>query len=783
MDRPVRILHFDDSYFDGGLVETELERRQTHASVRFVRTKAEFLDAIARQEFDVILSDFGIPEFDGIEALRRARSLYPDIPFILLIDTSEEERALAMLREGVTDYVLKAQLRRLIPAIERAVDDARRKGEQRAVEPKLRRSLDELQRLQNDLVENKRIQEELRSAAEKYRRVFESMTEAAAIVEPVFHDRDLRADYIFVDMNSAFELLTGAERKEHLGKPASQLFGELPRLDFLSRVALTGQSASFETFIPALGKHIVIAAFPADAGRVLALFTDITERKQMEEALLRYQHRLSLVQEAGQIGVFDWNITGGQVAWTAELACMYGAPKQEQWHTYEEWSRLIHPNDRPRVERTLRDWLVSSRNEEQMEYQIIRPDGRARWMEMRARLVRNSEGRPVRMIGTNLDITGRKEMEEMLRDSKEQLHRAVSETSTWGIWACDADGRNIYVSPSFLAFVGMTLEECSDFGWANALHPDEADATLAAWKDNVHAGAFWERIHRFRGADGTYHQVLARGVPVREDDGAVVCWVGVNLDVDQMMERPPAEPPRAQEDLEPLRALFSRDMKSPMSVLSSLVRLLSAGNRDLLNEKQRRCLQMIQENVGQMNDLVTGLLTISRIRRQPQHMMRVETRTLVEGVVERERKAAGFKRGVSIRVGDLPACTADPVMLQQVFAQLVANAIRFTSKVPEPRIEIGCFDEPEAVVFYVRDNGAGFSEGQETKLFRAFHRLHEQSESEGLGVGLASVRTIIERHGGRVWAKGEKGKGATFYFTLPRHPAIPKGTSRSSTII
>jgi PAS domain S-box-containing protein len=907
MDKPIRILHIDDSYYDGSLLENELVRRQVTASVRFVKTNAEFLEAIAHQEFDVILLDFGMPEFGDIGTFRLACSPHPDIPIILLVDPPEEERAVDALRQGAFDYVLKTGPRRLVPAIERAVEDVRRRRQWQAGELKLHRSIEQLHRTEKDLSDSKRIQDELRIAEEKYRRVFDHMTEAAAILDPTFHDRQLSADYIFVDMNPAFELLTGVNRKEHLGKPASEVLGDVPHLDLLARVSLTGEPASFETYVPALGKHIVIAAFAADRGNVAALFTDITERKHMEEALLRDQHRLSLVQEAGRIGVFDWNIVGGQVAWSPELSGLYGIPAGEQWHAFEDWSRLIHPDDRPRVEHTLRDWLVSDRNEERIEYQLIRPDGQVRWMEMCARLVRNSEGRPTRMIGTNLDITERKSSEEALRQSNkniqnildnvhdafyvvdrewkltyantracemwkrkpeeligrslwevlslspeseayaalhrgmagkgeetfemfvdpsglwgdvsvyatddglavyfhditdrkkaeetlrrsERLYRAVGETINWGIWVCDPGGKNIYASPSFLTLIGMTQEDFTESGWGRVLHPDDAAATAATWTECLRSAANWQRIHRIKGSDGKYHHVLTRGIAVRDDDGTIMYWAGINLDIDEMMghkeemerevEQRTTELERANKDLESFSSSVTRDLKAPLKVISSFTRLLTVEQQEGLNEKQRQYLRLIQENIRQMNDLVNGLLTFSRITRQIPHPVPVDMRSLVESVIEQERQHAGPGRKVTVHVGELPASTADPVLLQQVFANLISNAFKFTRTVPEPRIEVGSFNQADAVVYYVRDNGPGFSQAQAKKLFQVFHRLHAQGDFEGPGVGLANVRKIIERHGGTVWAEGEVGKGATFYFTLPRHPDLPASIHHLTT--
>ena len=142
----------------------------------------------------------------------------------------------------------------------------------------------------------------------------------------------------------------------------------------------------------------------------------------------------------------------------------------------------------------------------------------------------------------------RAQTEEALRKS-EQRYRAIGESINYGVWVCAPDGRNIYASPSFLRLVGLTQEQCSNFGWGDVLHPEDAARTIAAWKDCVRAGGVWDIEHRFRGVDGKYHPVLARGVPVRNDRGEVVCWAGINLDLSRLKEAETALL-RAQAELE-----------------------------------------------------------------------------------------------------------------------------------------------------------------------------------------------------------------------------------------
>jgi PAS domain S-box-containing protein len=144
------------------------------------------------------------------------------------------------------------------------------------------------------------------------------------------------------------------------------------------------------------------------------------------------------------------------------------------------------------------------------------------------------------------DVARRTQAEQALRVS-EAIYRAIGESIDYGVWVCEPDGRNTYASPSFLKMVGITQEQCSNFGWGNVLHPDDAERTIAAWKECVRTGGKWDIEHRFRGVDGNYHPVLARGVPVRNDRGEIVCWAGINLDIRRVKEAEEQTRRRAEE--------------------------------------------------------------------------------------------------------------------------------------------------------------------------------------------------------------------------------------------
>lgn len=222
----------------------------------------------------------------------------------------------------------------------------------------------------------------------------------------------------------------------------------------------------------------------------------------------------------------------------------------------------------------------------------------------------------------------------------------------------------------------------------------------------------------------------------------------------------------ANRELEAFSYSVSHDLRAPLRAVDGFARILLDEYRDKLDEEGRRLLHVIREGAAQMGQMINDILAFSRAGRFELNRSTVDMTALARGVAA-ELCPLEEGRTVNITVHDLPAAHGDPAMLRQVFANLIGNAVKFTAKKKAALIEVGAQPAERETVYYVRDNGAGFDMRYADRLFGVFQRLHSTEEFEGTGIGLAIVKRIIARHGGRVWAEGKVGKGATFYFTLP----------------
>jgi signal transduction histidine kinase len=224
----------------------------------------------------------------------------------------------------------------------------------------------------------------------------------------------------------------------------------------------------------------------------------------------------------------------------------------------------------------------------------------------------------------------------------------------------------------------------------------------------------------------------------------------------------------ANKELEAFSYSVSHDLRAPLRHITGFVELLNKRDIEALDEKSRHYLQVISAAAQKMGALIDDLLAFSRMGRAEMMRTKVDLGRMVEEIIADVAEDAQG-REVAWQVAPLPVVTGDKAMLRLALVNYITNALKFTRPVSRARIEIGAVtDHPEETRIYIRDNGVGFDMRYRNKLFGLFQRLHGPEEFEGTGVGLANVRRIIHRHGGRTWAEGEVGGGATFWFSLPK---------------
>lgn len=416
----------------------------------------------------------------------------------------------------------------------------------------------------------------------------------------------------------------------------------------------------------------------------------------------------------------------------------------------------------------------------------MRKNGERVWLEWTNSGIYDAQGGLKEFLSVGIDITERKRAEEAARLA-ERLYRAVGESIDYGIWVCDAHGRNTYASESFLKMVGMTQEQCSEFGWGNVLHPDEAADTIAAWKECVKTGGPWYREHRYRGVDGRWHPVLACGVAVRGQSGEITHWSGINLDISRLKEAQ-EQLQKAKEELAQNNARLERvvqertaelrdlvgelehfsysithDMRAPLRAMTGFTEVLKELVSSGAQEEQMHFLSRIADAARRMDLLITDALSYSRAVRNELPLEPVDVGRLVRSMLDTYPEFQVANADIRIG-GELPTVMGNEAGLTQCFSNLLVNAVKFAQPGKRALVLVRGEMRDGWVRLWVEDHGIGISPTLIPRVFNMFSK--GSSDQAGTGIGLALVRKVVQRMGGRVGVESEQGKGSRFWVEL-----------------
>ena len=274
-----------------------------------------------------------------------------------------------------------------------------------------------------------------------------------------------------------------------------------------------------------------------------------------------------------------------------------------------------------------------------------------------------------------------------------------------------------------------------------------------------------------------------RKIGLRDSEGRPLFLLGISDDITEQkraeeairtlnasLEVRASQLEAANRDLESFSYSVSHDLRAPLRAIDGFSKIFEDDFGGHVNDEGRRLLTVVRDNSQRMGVLIDDLLALSRLGRQPLSTKQVDMKSLAAEALDDVRAADPGIDTSTVVILDLPAATADPALLKQVWVNLLSNALKYTSTRETPRIEVGFLAAKSAhdhVTYFVKDNGVGFDMRYYDKLFGVFQRLHRIEEFSGTGVGLAIVHRLVTRHGGRVWAEAELDKGATFFFSLP----------------
>jgi PAS domain S-box-containing protein len=756
MRHPLRILSIEDDPKDAELIQDLLETEGVACEVTRVDTQAALLASVEQGGIDLILADYSLPSFDGLSALKLAMKACPDVPFIFVSGTLGEEVAIEALKIGATDYVLKTSLSRLVPSVLRALREATQKAERKRAEEALRKSesyLAEAQRLSKTGSFGWRPSTGEIIWSEETFRIFQYDRSTKPTVEVILqriHPEDVAP------------VKETVERASQDGK------------DFEHEYRLVMPDGAV--------KHVYVVAHAErdESGELefVGAVMDTTESKRAEKKLRRSEESLLEAQKLSHTGSWRHDVASGAVTVSPEIYRIHDIKPDDDASNTKFFFTRFHPEDRKRVV-DLFESAEIAKTEFQVNYRIVLPDGTIKHLHTTGHPILNESNDLVEFVGTAMDVSAAKQAEEALRRSESYLAEAQRLTHT-GSWAgAPGAGEIRYWSDECCRVLGFDPHQGPPRfeTFFQRIHPDDQSRTLEQLEGATREKTEFEFDYRIIHPSGEIRDIHTIGHPVFSPSGDLVEFVGTVIDV--------TERKRAEEERERLRqvqadlahlsrvttmgeltASLAHEIRQPISAAvtnaRTCLRWLGRDEPDVAEACQ--AASRLVKDVTRAADIIGRISSLFKKGALQREL--VDVNELIREMIVLLRSEAS-RYSISIRTElneNLPGVMADRVQLQQVFMNLMLNgidAMKETSGGSELTIKSEAGDGH--LLISVKDTGVGLPPEQPDQIFKAFFT----TKDNGTGMGLPISRSIIESHGGRLWATGASGQGATFQFTLP----------------
>lgn len=492
---------------------------------------------------------------------------------------------------------------------------------------------------------------------------------------------------------------------------------------------------------------------------------DITQQKQAEEALVRSESKFRRLVEANVIGIVQYRVDGPLAEVNDAFLKMVGYTREEFERTGLSWRELTPPEWIEENEKALEQLRTTGRMENFVK-EYFRKDGSRATVYMGAA---NFEGTSDEGIAYILDISGLKETERLLRESEAEF-RTITNALPQIVWSGRADGHIDYCNQQWYDFSGHPAGSTYGDTWSNSVHPEDFQHVVDNWRHSVENGTLFELEYRLRHKSGDYRWVLGRGLPVRDEHGHILRWMGTCTDIqEQKLTQEALQQTDRQKD--EFLAMLAHELRNPLAPIASAAELLTVSRAD--EARVRQIGEVVSRQARHMTSLIDDLLDVSRVTRGLIKLTRepVEVSNLMAETVEQVRpimKANGHALELHLS-SDNAWVNGDKKRLVQVLANLLGNAAKYTPEGGHIVLQTSVTESEVALSVY--DNGIGMSKELLARAFNLFaqgERTPDRSQG-GLGIGLALVKKLVELHGGTVEAQSEGlGKGSQFTLRLPR---------------
>jgi PAS domain S-box-containing protein len=785
----IKVLLVEDNPGDARLLQVTLsEVTSAHFDLTCVGLLRKAMESLSAQPFDAVLLDLSLPDSQGFDTFTKLHKQFPEVPIVVLSGLSDETLALRAVQEGAQDYLVKGQVN----------------------------GADLISRSLRYAIERRRTQEALQESEERFRSAFDSAAIGMALVS---------LDICWLQVNRALCEIIGYSEQELLGTGCLEVTHPEDREKTWEGMQqmLTKEVRAHQIekrYLHKLG-HIVwillnISLVRNAKGEPLYFVNqiqDITTAKHQEEELKKNEEQLRLAVEAAQIETWDWDILASNINQShyTTTGLPAGSP--------DVILDAIHPEDREYVYQAIRQ-AIEGKIEYEVEFRVIWPDGTIHWIESKAQVFRNEAGEPIRMVGVAIDITDRKQAQEVLKKANEELEirvaertialsnanqqlikeivdreqaeealklneerlRLIVQTMPVMMNALDAGGNVIAWNRECEVVTGYSAEEIIYNPRAlELLYPDNNSPkkVLTEWIQRGNNYRNWEWDIKCK--DGTVKTLawsnLSKQFPI---PGWASWGTGIDITERKRAEIEIRNALQQEKELNELKSRFvsmtSHEFRTPLSTILSSAELLEYYGQGWPEDRKKRHLHQIQSAIKHMTQLLDDVLILGRSEAKKLEFTAepVSLDAFCLEIIEDAKINIDSRYKIKFaRKGNCVDTIFDEKVLRQILNNLLSNAIKYSPKGGTILFSLSCKDNQ--ATFHIKDEGIGIPLEDQRLLFEPFHRGGNVENIAGTGLGLTIVKNCVDLYGGSLTFKSEPGKGTTFTVTLPIHH--PKATA------
>ena len=646
-----------------------------------------------------------------------------------------------------------------------------------------------------DVTERKKTEEDIKNNERQLNVIYNTVSDSFFMLSMEDGNR-----FKFISVNSTFLKTTGLNEEQVIDKYVHEVIPS-PSLQLVLKkyneaitlkvpvsweevtVFPSGIKTGFVTISPVLDEK-------NNCTMLVGSVHDITERKKINDELKNLANRLQLATQSTGMGIWDWDFKNDHLVWDNGMYKLYNIDDSQLGSVYQGWLSRLHPEDVDRVNEVIQTAITDKRKEYASEFRIIWGDLSVHYIKGTGIIEYDNRGNAIRLVGINWDITQQKEKEQHLT----LLESVITNTSDAVVITeaepFDEPGpRILFVNEAFTKMTGYTAEEVIGKTPRILQGPKTDRQELKKLTKAIRQWQPFETsiINYKKNGEEFWNNFSI--TPVTNETGFCTHWIAIERDITEQklaeinlkqlnidLKDHVKKLALSNEELEQFAFVASHDLQEPLRMVTNYLTQLERKYGDVLDDKAKKYIGFAVDGAKRMRQIILDLLELSRVGKTLEREKLIDLNDVISETKKLLAKKIAEKKATLV-IDDLPEIYADSTPIQQVFQNLITNALEYSNKDIPVQIHLSAIETEDFWQFAVADNGIGISKEYHEKIFVIFQRLHSKEEHPGTGLGLAITKKIIEGHGGKIWVESEearpddavgRGKGSTFYFTIKK---------------